>query len=200
MLAGLMAEGYIRTPVQSVTRHNRQAQAGEDNVQTTVTANRKANRTLYERDFHAWTEQQTACLENRDPEELDWSHVAEEVRDMGISQRKALQSHLTVLMIHLLKLRYSQAGEPRRKWRHECDNARQEIADEMERSPSLKHYREEALVKAWRDGRRRTMFQMEEHGEDPALPVDCPFTLEQIMDGDYHPESRMSPQPGTSLE
>ena len=197
MLAGLMAEGYILTPVQSVTRHNRRAQAGEDNVQSTVTANRKDNRPLYERDFHAWTEQQSACLEKRNPEELDWSHVAEEIRDMGISQRKALQSHLTVLMIHLLKLRYSKAGEPRRKWRHECDNARQEIADEMERSPSLKHYREEALAKAWRDGRRRTMFQMEEHGEDPDLPIDCPFTLEQTMDGDYYPESRMSPEPGT---
>ena len=166
-------------------------------MQTTATTNRKDNRTLYERDFHAWTEQQTACLENRDPEELDWSHVAEEIRDMGISQRKALQSHLTVLMIHLLKLRYSQADEPRRNWGHECDNARQEIADEMEHSPSLKHYREEALAKAWRDGRRRAMFQMEEYGEDPDLPMDCPFTLEQIMAGNYYPEFRMSPKPGT---
>ena len=166
-------------------------------MQSTVTADRKDNRALYERDFHAWTEQQSACLEKRNPEELDWSHVAEEIRDMGISQRKALQSHLTVLMIHLLKLRHSQAGEPRRKWQHECDNARQEIADEMERSPSLKHYRDEALAKAWRDGRRRTIFQMEEHGEDPDLPMDCPFTLEQIMDGNYYPESRMSPEPGT---
>ena len=192
-----MAEDYIRTSVPGVARYNRQAQAGEDNVQTTATTNRKDNRTLYERDFHAWTEQQTACLENRDPEELDWSHVAEEIRDMGISQRKALQSHLTVLMIHLLKLCYSQADEPRRKWGHECDNARQEIADEMEHSPSLKHYREEALAKAWRDGRRRAMFQMEEYGEDPDLPMDCPFTLEQIMAGNYYPEFRMSPKPGT---
>ena len=166
-------------------------------MQSTVDTTRQGNQALYERDFYAWTEQQTVCLENRNPEELDWSHVAEEIRDMGISQRKALQSHLTVLMIHLLKLRYSQAGKPRRKWRHECDNARQEIADEMERSPSLKHYREEALAKAWRDGRRRTMFQMEEHGEDPDLPVDCPFTLEQTMDSDYYPESRLSPEPGT---
>ena len=192
-----MAEDYIRTIARTrLAPAGGQRQETRD-VQSTVDATRKGNRTLYERDFYAWTEQQTACLENRNPEELDWNHVAEEIRDMGISQRKALQSHLTVLMIHLLKLRYSRAGKPRRKWRHECDNARQEIADEMERSPSLKHYREEALVKAWRDGRRRTMFQMEEHGEDPDLPVDCPFTLEQIMNGDYYPKSRMSPEPGT---
>ena len=197
MLAGSITEDYIRVAALGVTRDNRQAQAGEDDVQSTITVDRKDNRTLYERDFHAWTEQQTACLENRSTEELDWSHVAEEVRDMGISQRKALQSHLTVLMIHLLKLRYSRAEDPGRKWRHECDNARQEIADEMERSPSLKHYRDEALAKAWRDGYRRTTYQMEEHGEDPALPVDCPFTLEQIMDGSYYPGSRVSPEPGT---
>ena len=164
-------------------------------MESTITTSRKGSRTLYERDFHAWTERQTACLEHRDPEGLDWSHVAEEIRDMGISQRKALQSHLTVLMIHLLKLHYSQADAPRRKWQHECDNARQEIADEMERSPSLKHHQDEALGKAWRDGRRRTMYQMEEYGEEPVLPMDCPFTLEQILTDHFYPESSTSPEP-----
>ena len=169
-------------------------------MQSTVDTTRKENQALYERDFYAWTEQQTACLENRNPEELDWNHVAEEIRDMGVSQRKALQSHLTVLMIHLLKLRYSRAERPRRKWRHECDNARQEIADEIERSPSLKHYQDEALSKAWRDGRRRTTYQMEEHGEDPDLPVECPFSLKQVMDGRYYPEFHMSPGHRTPLK
>ena len=163
-------------------------------MQSTVNARSKSNRTLYERDFHAWTEQQSACLEHRSPGELDWSHVAEEIRDMGISQRKALQSHLTVLMIHLLKLRYSPAEGPRRKWRHECDNARQEIVDEMERSPSLKHHLDEALAKAWRDGRRKAAYQMEEHGETPELPVECPFTLPRITDGSYYPDFHMHPE------
>ena len=167
---------------------------------STITANRKDNRPLYDRDFHAWTEQQTACLERRDAEDLDWSHVAEEIRDMGISQRKALQSHLTVLVIHLLKLRYSRAGDPRRKWRHECDNARQEIADEMERSPSLKRHQDEALAKAWRDGRRKATYQTETHGEDPSLPMDCPFTLDRILADAWYPEpspsseSRVAPE------
>ena len=165
-------------------------------MRSTVTANFKDNRTLYERDFYAWTEQQTACLESRDTGELDWSNVAEEIRDMGIGQRKALQSHLTVLMLHLLKLRHSPAEEPRRKWRHECDNARQEVADDLERSPSLKHHRDEALAKAWRDGRRKAIHQMEEHGEEPALPADCPFTPEQLLDEDYYAESCVNPEPG----
>ena len=178
----------------------KQAQTGDDQVPSTITANRKDNRTLYERDFHAWTEQQIACLESRDAAELDWSHVAEEIRDMGISQRKALQSHLTVLVIHLLKLGYSRAGYPRRKWRHECDNARQEIADEMERSPSLKHHQDEALAKAWRDGRRKAMYQMESHGEDPALPADCPFTLDRILTDAWYPEPFPSPEPRAEPE
>ena len=169
-------------------------------MQSTTTVDRKDNRTLYERDYYAWTEHQTTCLENRNVEELDWGHVAEEIRDMGISQRKALQSHFTVLMVHLLKLRYSQASGPRRKWRHECDNARQEIADEMERSPSLKHYQDEALAKAWRDGRRRSIYQMEEYGEEPVLPMDCPFTLEQILADGCFPESPVSPEPHAQQE
>ena len=42
----------------------------------------------------------------------------------------------------------------------------------------------------------RTTFQREERGENLDFPVDCPFMLEQIMDGSYYPESRMSPEPG----
>ena len=161
---------------------------------STVIASRKDSRTLYERDFYAWTRQQSACLETRDAKALDWSNVAEEIRDMGIGQLKALQSHLTVVMVHLLTLRYSQASEPRRKWRHECDNARQEIADDMERSPSLKHHLEEALAKAWRDVRRRAMYQMETHGEQPELPSECPFTIEEIMADGHYPQCHASPE------
>ena len=74
---------------RDATRGDRQVQAGDENVRSTVTPNPKDDRTLYERDFYAWTEQQTACLESRDPGELDWGNVAEEIRDMGIGQRKA---------------------------------------------------------------------------------------------------------------
>jgi len=166
----------------------------------TVAVNRKGNRALHDQDFHAWTEQQAACLERRDTDDLDWSRVAEEIRDMGISQRKALQSHLTVLVVHLLKLRYSRARDPRRKWRHECDNARQEIADEMERSPSLAQHRDEALAKAWRDGRRKAIYQMETHGEAPSLPADCPFTLDRVLADAWYPEPSPPPEPGAAPE
>lgn len=42
-------------------------------------------------------------------------------------------------------------------------------------------------------GRRRTVFQMEEHGEYPDLPMDCPFMLEPVMDDKCYAEFRMSP-------
>ena len=101
---------------------------------------------------------------------------------------------------YLLERRCSQAGDPRRKRQHECDNARQEIADEMERSPSLKHHQEEALAKAWHDGRRKATYQMETHGEDSALPVVCPFTLDRVLTDAWYPEPLSSPEPRAAPE
>ena len=44
---------------------------------------------LYETDFLAWTELMAAALEKRDTRSLDWNHLAEEIRDLGINQKSA---------------------------------------------------------------------------------------------------------------
>ena len=48
---------------------------------------------LYERDFYAWTQDQAAMLrawpETLRPNTLDIEHIAEELEDLGGSQRSA---------------------------------------------------------------------------------------------------------------
>ena len=58
---------------------------------------------LYEEDFLAWTELMSAALEIRNVADLDWEHLAEEIRDLGISQKRSLTSHLENVMLHLIK-------------------------------------------------------------------------------------------------
>ncbi|HKM69015.1 MAG TPA: DUF29 family protein [Stellaceae bacterium] len=49
---------------------------------------------LYEEDFHAWTQQQAELLRRLPAtgDELDLEHVAEEIEDLGRSDLRAAQS------------------------------------------------------------------------------------------------------------
>lgn len=44
------------------------------------------------------------------------------------------------------------------------------------------------------------MYQMGTHGEDPPLPVDCPFTLDRILTDAWYPEPSPPPEPRAAPE
>ncbi len=143
---------------------------------------------LYDRDFYAWTQQQAALLRAGRLADADLEHLIEEVEDMGGEQKRAVQSHLRHLVTHLLKLRCSPAGDPRRGWKDEVSNARAEIEDRLDGSPSLKAHVDELLVHVWPRARRQAVVQMANYGEHPEVPVHCPFTPAQVLDDDFWPD------------
>ena len=149
---------------------------------------RTATASLYERDFYAWTQRQAAILRSGSLAGVDLEHLAEEVEDMGREQRRAVRSQLRHLLVHLLKLRYSPATDPRSGWIEEIHNARTEIEDRLADSPSLAQYLAGLFIEVWPKARRRAISQMEVHEERPPVPQDCPFTLEQALDDDYWPD------------
>ena len=63
---------------------------------------------LYEQDFYLWTRETAAALRARRFAELDLDHIAEEIEDMGKSNRRELRSRLTQILEHLLKLKLAQ--------------------------------------------------------------------------------------------
>jgi len=67
------------------------------------------DQTDYETDYYAWSNEQAALLRGGRFSQLDISHLAEEIEDLGKRERRALQSRLGVLLGHLLK------------WRHQGD-------------------------------------------------------------------------------
>ena len=80
----------------------------------------------YDTDFYAWTQAQVDALRAKDWAAVDLEHVIEEIADLGNEQRHAVESHLRILLAHLLKWRY-QSQRRRRSWQTSVLNARTEI-------------------------------------------------------------------------
>jgi hypothetical protein len=76
---------------------------------------------LYDEDFYAWTQAQAQALREhfKGDNRLDVEHLAEEIEDLGASERKALESQVVNILAHLLKLDHASLDWPRNHWRQE---------------------------------------------------------------------------------
>ena len=61
---------------------------------------------LYDQDFVLWIESTVRLLKNQRLTELDLENLIDEVEDMGRNQKHALESNLSILLMHLLKWQY----------------------------------------------------------------------------------------------
>lgn len=147
---------------------------------------------LHERDFHAWTQEQAARLRaaaaRRVNADLDWENIAEELEGMGGSLRQEMESRLTTILEHLLKLAFSTLAEPQRQWRNTVRTQRRSLAKLLRRNPSLRPRLEPAVRDCYEDA----LFRLEpgriELGMEH-LPGECPFDPdEQILDEEWYPE------------
>jgi hypothetical protein len=142
----------------------------------------------YELDFNAWLTRQAQALRSRDSEVLDWEHLAEEIEAMAASQKRELTSHLKILLIHLLKWRW-QSDKRSFSWKNSVENARDELIDLFEQSPSLKNKVGEVLPKAYKRAVREAANEMGyDEGEQTLFPHQCPWAFEQLMDEGFWPE------------
>jgi hypothetical protein len=140
----------------------------------------------YDTDFYAWTQAQVDALRAKDWAALDLPHVIEEIADLGNEQRHAVESHLRILLAHLLKWRY-QPQRRRRSWQTSALNARTEITWRLERNPSLLHAWPEIL--AWAYPRARQLAVSEAGLPRATFPEACPWTIAQLQDEDFLPEA-----------
>lgn len=110
---------------------------------------------LYERDFQLWIEQTISSLETKQFNSLDIEHLIEELKELGKSEKRALESNLMVLLAHLLKLMVQQDAPDSMKqsWYRSIIEHRQRVIIAIKNTPSLKSYLETALEIAYPDGR-----------------------------------------------
>lgn len=63
-------------------------------------------KTSYEADVVAWANEQAALLRAGRFDQLDLANIAEEIEDVGKSEKRELASRISVLLAHLLKWKY----------------------------------------------------------------------------------------------
>jgi hypothetical protein len=156
--------------------------------------------TLYDEDFVVWSKEQAEALRaiarGATNQPIDWENVAEEIESLGVSQKSALRSQMRRIVLHLLKLEFSSAQEPRRGWFESVSDARGEIEDLFEMSPSLKADVEGCLAMAHRQGSRKAIFELDKHGERDRAAIDGIrakiYTADQIL-GDWFPPDPPEP-------
>jgi hypothetical protein len=97
---------------------------------------------LYEADVLLWSERQSALLRRRatgalvNDAELDWSHIAEEIEDVGRSELRFCQSLLRQALRHMLKAEAWPLSRDAPNWRADAVDFRREAKDAF--TPSMR--------------------------------------------------------------
>jgi hypothetical protein len=149
---------------------------------------------LYEQDFQLWLRTTIHQLEQGDFQALDISHLVEELKELGKSDKNALEENLMILLAHLLKLKIQYSGPESMKssWYCSIVEHRERIIALLENTPSLKSYLAIAINKTYPKGRKIAIKESKiaDFGivipPEEAYPLDCPFSLEKILDEDFY--------------
>ena len=152
------------------------------------TLSRPPDAALYEADFSLWAERQAALLRARWFDAIDLENLIEEVEDLSRRERDAVESLVETIIEHLLKLSVSPAERPRRSSLVSVDKQRAKLARKL--TTTLRNHLETELPALYRALRRPIARQLEkDRVHSDALPVDCPYTLDQVLDPDWYPEN-----------
>ena len=143
---------------------------------------------LYDRDFYDWALHQADLLRNEEYVDLDRDNLIEEIEDMARRHRDALESHLVVLLRHLLKVSCLPDGNPSRGWRLTIKEQRYQILRLLKNNPSLGHLVPHMILDLYAQALDLAMsdLTLDELDGHP-LPLNCSWTQEQILDLNWLP-------------
>jgi hypothetical protein len=157
----------------------------------------RIHRSLYEEDLDAWTIAQASALravgaavsggQNQPAEalrSLDWDNLAEEIEALGKRDRRELGSRLALVIEHLVKLEFSGHTAPRAGWIDTVLREREEIAELLLDSPSLRGDVPSMLERRSAAAIQRAVAALARHGETPE-------TMARVHAG-YHPDEVLS--------
>src|SRR5581483_9197759 len=91
----------------------------------------------YEKDVLLWSQEQARLLRTGQFGRLDIEHLADEIEDVGRSEKRELASRMAVLLAHLLKWRL-QPEMRTPSWRKTIGHQRQRVELLLKETPSLK--------------------------------------------------------------
>jgi uncharacterized protein DUF29 len=136
----------------------------------------------YTEDYAGWVEDTARAIEDGRFDEIDRTALADEVRDLGKTERKEVASAFCVLVMHLLKTKY-QPEKRSRSWEATIRVQRQNLAEFFAESPSLRPRAAELLAKAY--GQARIDAANETGIDIDTFPETCEWTVTEVL-GELH--------------
>jgi len=134
----------------------------------------------YTTDYFEWTQETARAIEAGRFEEIDRVALADEVRDLGKSERARIESSLRLLLAHALKLQYQPEKETR-SWHHTIEVQRLHLKRYLKDSPSLRARLGELIADAYEIARYDA--EAETGLNIDTFPETCPWTPEQLLHG-----------------
>ncbi len=132
----------------------------------------------YETDFYNWTKTQSELLKQGDLSHLDIENLIEEIESLGRSDKRALKSHLIILLMHLLKCEF-QPSKKTVSWTRSINNSKTEIQLILDDSPSLKAELNGIIKLAYQYAKEKAS---DETGIAVSkFPKECPWKKEELI-------------------
>ena len=139
----------------------------------------------YNQDFYSWTQEQADLLRNGQFNNLDIPNLIEEIETMGRSEKRELESRLTILLLHLLKWKYQEVRRGR-SWQLSIEEQRIQFCKTLNENPGLKPTLDEIIKDAYRlaviQAARETKISK------AVFPECCPWNLEQLLEEGFYPD------------
>jgi hypothetical protein len=160
---------------------------GGASVRRPAASGERSTTTPYDKDVILWSQEQARLLRAGRFAELDVEHLADEIEDVGKSEKRELASRMAVLLAHLLKWR-SQSENRSQSWRATIVVQHKRIALAIKATPSLKavmrdpDWQEDMWLDALAQVSRETGLALED------FPDACPWAMDQAAAEGFWPE------------
>lgn len=139
---------------------------------------KKGSRVGYDKDYCLWISRQTKFLQTGDFDKLDITNLVEEIESLGKSERRALESQLEILLMHILKKKY-QPWMASRSWELSVKESRLRASRILKENLSLKPELEQFVKDAYQYARLEAA---KETGLDEKIfPKACELTIKEIL-------------------
>ena len=143
--------------------------------------------TSYESDVVAWAKEQAALIRAGQFDQLDLTHIAEEIEDVGKSEQRELASRMAVLLAHILKWKF-QPQKRSMSWTLTIKEQRRLLVRRVQKTPSLSPILSdpEWVDEIWVDA--KALAEKETGLDMSTYPEICPWSMTDVLTPDWLPD------------
>ena len=143
--------------------------------------------TSYESDVVAWAKEQAALIRAGQFDQLDLTHIAEEIEDVGKSEQRELASRMAVLLAHILKWKF----HPQKRsvsWTLTIKEQRRLLVRRVQKTPSLSPILSdpEWVDEIWVDA--KALAEKETGLDMSTYPEICPWSMVDVLTPEWLPD------------